>query len=100
MRALRILVVVMGIMLVVGFAALIAIIAGRISRGGPAPATTARAFGSRAVEIPRGSRIEAMTAGPERLVLSLLLPDGGRQLLVIDLATGSRLGTIELQPAP
>ena len=100
MRALRILVVVMGIMLVVGVAALIAIVAGRRSRGGPAPATAARAFGSRAVEIPRGSRIEAMTAGPERLVLGLLLPDGGRQLLVIDLATGSRLGTIELQPAP
>ena len=100
MRALKILVVVMGIMLVVGFAALVAIIAGRISRGGPAPTTTARAFGSRAVEIPRGSRIEAMTTGPDRLVIALAFPDGRRQLLVIELATGSSLGTIELQPAP
>jgi hypothetical protein len=100
MRALKILVVVMGIMLVVGLAALIAVVAGRISRGGPAPSTSARTFGSRAIEIPRGSRIEAMTAGPDRLVLGLLLPEGGRQLLIIDMATGSPLGTIELQPAP
>ena len=100
MRALKILVVVMGIMLVVGFAALVAVVAGRISRGGSTPATAARAFGGRAIEIPRGSRIEAMTAGPDRLVLGLSLPEGGRQLLIIDMATGSRLGTIELQPAP
>ena len=37
MRALKILVVVMGAMLVVGFAALVAVIAGRVSRGGPPP---------------------------------------------------------------
>jgi hypothetical protein len=99
MRALKILVVVMGIMLIVGFAALVAVIAGRISRGGSTPTVT-RAFSSRAIEIPRGARIEAMTAGPDRLVLGLTLPEGGRQLLIIDLATGVRLGTIELQPTP
>ena len=97
MRALKILVVVMGIMLIVGFAGLVAVIAGRISRGGSAPTVT-RAFNGPAIEIPRGARIEAMTAGPDRLILGLALPDGGRQLLIIDLATGARLGTIELQP--
>jgi hypothetical protein len=99
MRALKILVVVMGVMLMVGFAALVAVIAGRVSRGGPSPAT-ARVFASPAIDIPHGGRIEAMTAGPDRLVLALALPDGGRQLLVIDLATGTRLGTIELHPVP
>jgi hypothetical protein len=99
-RGLKTLVVVMGIMLVVGFAALIAIVAGRVSRGGSAPATAARAFGSRAIEIPRGSHIDAMSAGPDRLVLGLSLPEGGQQLLIIDMATGARLGTIELQSAP
>ncbi len=98
MRALRILVVVMGVMLVVGFAALVAIIAGRVSRG-PA-ATAAHGFGSPAIEIPRGARIEAMTAGSDRLVLALELPGGERQLVVIDLAKGVRLGTIELHPVP
>ncbi len=99
MRALKILVVVMGVMLIVGFAALIAVIAGRVSRGEPAPAT-ARVFAGPSIDIPRGARIEAMAAGPDRLILALTLPEGGRQLLVIDLATGTRLGTIELHPVP
>jgi len=98
MRALKILVVVMGVMLVVGFAALVAVIVGRVSRG-PA-ATAAHGFGSPAIDIPRGAHIEAMTAGSDRLILALELPEGGRQLVVIDLATGSRLGTIELHSVP
>ena len=99
MRALKILVVVMAVMLVVGFAALVALIAGRISRGGPA-ATAAHGFGSPSIDVPRGARIEAMTAGADRLILALVLPEGGRQLIVIDLVTGARLGAIELNSAP
>jgi hypothetical protein len=99
MRALKILVVVMGVMLVVGFAALVALIAGRVSRGGPS-ATAVHGFGSPAIEIPRGARIEAMTAGSDRLILALELLEGGRQLVVIDLAKGVRLGTIELHQVP
>ena len=38
-----------------------------------------------------------LTAG---LILDLLLADGTRQLLIIDLATGQRLGTIPLRIAP
>jgi Family of unknown function (DUF6476) len=98
-RALKILVIVMGVMLVVGFAALIAVIAGRVSRGGPA-ATAARDFAAPPIDIPRGARIEAMTAGEDRLILALVMPDGERQLVVIDLAKGVRLGTIELHPLP
>jgi Family of unknown function (DUF6476) len=99
MRALKILVVVMGVMLVAGFAALVAVIAGRVSRGGPA-ATAAHGFVSPPIDIPRDARIEAMTAGPDRLILALVSSDGGRQLVIIDLATGTRLGTIELRPIP
>ena len=94
MRALKILVVVMGIMLVVGFAALVAVIAGRVSRGGGQPIS--RVFADRAIDIPRGAHIEAMTTTPERLILALALPEGGREILIIDLATGARLGRIEL----
>jgi hypothetical protein len=99
MRALKILVVVMGVMLVVGFAALVVVIAGRVSRGGPAP-TAARVFASSSIDIPRDARIEAISIGLDRLVIALALPEGGRQLLVIDLATGIRLGTIQLHPVP
>ncbi len=96
MRTLKILVVVMGIMLIGGFATLVAIISARLSRGGSAT----RTFAPAAIDIPRDARIEAMTAGTDRLVLDLVLPEGGRQLVVIDLATGARLGTIELRAAP
>ena len=99
MRALKIVVVVMGVMLVVGFATLVAVIAGRVSRGGPA-ATAAHGFAAPPIEIPRGARIEAMTAGPDRLILALALPEGGMQLVVIDLTKGVRLGTIELRQVP
>ena len=99
MRTLKILVVVMGVMLVAGFAALVVVIAGRVSRGGPA-ATAAHGFDAPRIDIPRAARIEAMTAGPDRLILALALPEGGRQLVVIDLVKGVRLGTIELHPVP
>jgi hypothetical protein len=99
MRALKILVVVMGVMLVVGFAALVVVIAGRVSRGGPA-ATAAHGFAVAPIDVPRGARIEAMTAGPDRLILALALPEGGRELVIIDLVKGVRLGTIELHPVP
>jgi hypothetical protein len=99
MRALKILVVVMGVMLVVGFAALVAVIADRVSRSG-STTTAAHGFAAPPIDIPRGARVEAMAAGPDRLILALELPEGGKRLVVIDLAKGVRLGTIELHPVP
>jgi hypothetical protein len=96
MRVLKVLVVVMGVMLIGGFAVLVAVVAGRLSRGGSAP----RSFAATAIDIPRDARIEAMTVGTDRLVLELVLSQGGHQLVVVDLATGARLGTIELRAAP
>ena len=96
MRALKILVVVMGVMLIGGFALLVAVVVGRLSRGGNIP----RSFAAATIDIPRDARIGAMAAGTDRLVLELVLPEGGRQLVVVDLATGARLGTIELRAPP
>lgn len=98
MRALKILVVVMGIMLVIGFAALLVAIAAKVSHRRPQAAAADHPFPTTAVEIPRGARVEAMTTAPDRLILDLVLPDGGREIVLIDLATGARLGTIELRP--
>jgi len=96
MRALKILVVVMGVMLIGGFTFLVAVVASRLPRGASVP----RSFAATAIDIPRDARIEAMTAGADRLVLELVLPEGRRQLVVVDLATGARLGTIELRAPP
>ena len=94
MRALKTLVVLMGIMLIGGFAALFAVIAGRLSHY-----SAPRSFAI-AIDIPPGARIEAIAAGVDRLVLDIILPEGGRQLLIIDLTTGARLGIVELRTIP
>jgi hypothetical protein len=95
MRALKILVIVMGVMLIGGFALLVAVIAGRLSRG-----NVPRSFVATTIDIPRDARIGSMTAGADRLVVELVLPQGGHQLIVVDLATGTSIGTIELRASP
>jgi hypothetical protein len=98
-RALKILVVVMAVMILAGIAALAVVIAGRLSRGGSGAATP-QPFAAAPIALPQGARIEAMAAGPDRLVIDLVLADGTRELLILDLATGRRLGTIPLSTAP
>jgi len=95
-RALKILVIVMGVMILAGFAALIVVIAGRLSRGGPATAP----FAAAPIELPAGARIETMGIGTDRLVLDILLPDGDRRLMIIDPASGHLLGAIPLRSTP
>jgi hypothetical protein len=98
LRALKILVVVMGIMLVVGFAALVAVIAGRLSRGTPASLPSAPVAAA-PLELPAGARIETIGVGAERLAIAVVLPDGSRELLIVDIASGRRLGKIPLRTA-
>lgn len=97
MRGITVLVIVLGILILVMTTVVIGVIAGRLARG---PGKPMPALAGAAVEIPPGARIVAMTNGGDRLVVALTLPDGGQQLLVIDLATGTRLGTIELHQTP
>ena len=98
MRGLKIAVIVMGVLLVVGVVVLVAAIAARVSHK-PAPPASRAEFSAPPIDLPAGSHIEAMTAGPDRLVIDLVLADGTRQLLILDLATGRRLGTIPLRTA-
>jgi uncharacterized protein DUF6476 len=97
MRALKVLVIVMGVMLVVGTALVVATIAERVARGRQ---DRAGGVASGAIAVPAGARVEAMTASGDRLILALALADGSRQLLVVDLAHAKALSTIALRPAP
>lgn len=94
MRALKILVGVMGAMILAGIAILVATIAGRL------PKSPAQAFTAPPIDIPAGARVESMTTGADRIVLDLVLSGGSRQLLIVDLASGRKLGTVPLRPAP
>jgi hypothetical protein len=95
-RALTILVVVMGAMIVAGFALIAAKIAGRFAQ--PAiHSSSAQPFVAAPVEMPRGAHIVAIGAGSDRAVVAISSADGSQELLIIDLATGRRLGTVPLQ---
>lgn len=89
----------MGILLVAGTVVLIGAVAVRISHRASVPAA-GPAFTAPPIDLPPGARIEAMTAGSDRLVIDLLLTDGTRQLLILDLATGQRIGVIPIRPVP
>jgi hypothetical protein len=99
MRALKILVIVMGVMILAGVAALVVVIAGRLSHGRPGTLSVPPFLAS-PIELPAEARIETTSTSSDRLVLLIVLPDGNRQLIIIDLATGRRLGTIPLRTAP
>ncbi|HLY44136.1 MAG TPA: DUF6476 family protein [Stellaceae bacterium] len=99
MRALKLLVVVMGVMILAGFVALFVAIAGRMSQPRTAPPPAAGAAAS-AIDLPAGARVETMSVASDRLAVEMVLPGGERQIVVIDLASGRLLRTVRLRPAP
>ncbi|HEV2547878.1 MAG TPA: hypothetical protein VGU20_11100 [Stellaceae bacterium] len=100
MRALKILVVVMGVMLVGGTAALIAAIIDRASRHTPqAAAPRGHGFGSAAVSLPAGARVLTTELAGDRVLVRLALAEGGEALLLVDAKSGTNLGIVYLLPA-
>jgi hypothetical protein len=97
LRALKILVAVMGAMLIAGVVVLAVAMVGRLAHRPPPPAAT---FTAPSITLPHGASIERMSTGPDRIVLEILLADGSAELVEIDLATGRLLGTIPLKEAP
>ncbi len=104
MRALKVLVVVMGVLIVVGVAVLAATILGRVNQRQAAVtpaaavvATRAAPFGQATVPLPVGAKVVEMQAVGTRLVLRLERADGKQELLVLDPDFGTVLGTIELR---
>ncbi|MCH2395811.1 hypothetical protein [Oceanibaculum sp.] len=113
MRALKIAVVVMGVMIVVGLAVIAATIVGRL--GGkteePEPAVTMSlapgavpgaplaTFDPANVPLPAGSRLQQIVPAGDRLVLHLAGEGGRDVLMVLDMAGGRVLGSFLLEPA-
>ena len=111
MQALKTLVIVLGVMIVAAIAVIGVTIYHRAANlvnspvpGSPSPAARTGfgpgfgpGFGKVALELPAGSRVVEMTAEGDRLILRLRLADGGRQILILDMATGKRIGTLELR---
>ena len=99
MRALKVLVVVMGVLLIAGVAVVIVTIMSRLTQKAT-PAVTAAAhlapFDNTTVMLPPDSLVMEVQGTGDRILLRLDLKDGTEMLLVLDAATGTELGRIKL----
>jgi hypothetical protein len=98
-RVLKIAVIVMGILLVGGFAFVLAAIVYQASKAGQdraVPQATLEGVES-ALPIPKAATIGSMSLDGDRLALHLNSPEG-TEIVVIDLATGKIVSRIRLQP--
>ena len=103
MQALKILVVVMGLMIVAGFVVIAVTIFQRATAPG-ADMTDRRAaatepFGKVEFALPPGAAVLDSTIEDGRLLVRLRLADGATRLMILDLADGALVGTVDLRPA-
>jgi hypothetical protein len=106
MKALKALVIGMGVLIVIG----IALVGYGLTRSKPQPGATVAGSHVQApvseaksgyftseLPVPKGAHLEQLTASGDRLVLRFSSPDGER-LVLLDSHTGQLAGTIALVP--
>lgn len=118
MKALKVLIIVMSVLILAGFGIIAVTLYKRMTAPEEAQAPAAEkaapkaarlpaveipgapppAFGTARLGLPAGSEVIEMRAEGRRLLLRVRLPDGGQWIHVVDLATGASLGRIELTP--
>lgn len=114
MRALKALLIVMGVLIVAGMGLVGYGIVRRVSTP-PAPSKTAGVvapappiagsatkgpYGPIEILLPPGARVLRTRVEGDRLLVELALANGGERVLVIELASGALIGTIDLKPQP
>jgi hypothetical protein len=98
MRALKALVIAMGILLLAGSAVVAVTIVSRLKGAPDRTQQIAKLPLLAKVALPAGTRVDGVTALGELLAVHVSAPDGD-SILVVDPATGAILETIELKPA-
>lgn len=98
MRALKLLVIVLGVLLLLGIGALAAAVVWRIDHGRPAMPPKA-APGVQRIVLPAGAKVVSTDVAAGRLVARVDVPGGGARVFVFDLASGAEIATVELVPA-
>lgn len=87
MRALKILVVAMGVMIVAGTVALVVVLVQRAGRGGGA------SLPPMSLDLPAGSRIVGIAGAEGRFAVLVQRPDGDR-IVFLDARTGQPVGEV------
>ena len=100
---LKVLVVVMGLLIVVGFIVVAAEIARRMSNpssssapSGPTPSSPA-AF-ARNIALPSGAQIVSVSPAGDRVAVHVKAADGRSTLYIVDPRNGTLLGTVDFPP--
>jgi hypothetical protein len=110
MRALKTLVIVMGILILAGLALVGYVLVKRGLNTAPAMPTAPSApqapiagegpYGPVELALPSGAKIVSTRTAGGRLVVELALPNGVTRELVVGLTDGKLIGTIDLKPQP
>lgn len=102
MQALKIIVVVMGVLIVVGLGGLVVGVYQKTTRSDaePGPGSGAAAFGTVRLAQPPDARVVETSAIAERLFVRLRDSTSREWIVVLDLKTGRVLGTIEVHDRP
>lgn len=102
MRALKVIVIVMGVLLVAGVVALGFAVEYRINHpratATPAPGAGPGTLPTTTLDLPAGARVVGAEASGDRLVVRVELAAGGEELIVVNLATGTPVATVVLRP--
>ena len=105
MRGLKGLVIGLGVLIAIGLTVVVVTVFNRMggdSLAGTAksgaPGTPHEAFGDVKIALPAGATVLRTEIADGRLVVHLTSRHGGARVLVIDLASGKTLGTVELAP--
>lgn len=98
MRALKLLVIGLGVLLLLGIGALAAAVVWRVDHGRPLSSKPAPAVSAQRIVLPADAKVVATDVDAGRLVARVELPGGGVRVLVFDLATGGEVATIDLVP--
>lgn len=96
-RVLKIAVIAMGILLVGGFAFVLAAIVYQASRGGQSSVPAGAEAVAAELQIPKDASISTLDLDGDRLALHLQSA-AGAEIVVIDLKTGKMLARIKLKP--
>jgi hypothetical protein len=98
-RLLKVVVTVMGVLLVLGFAVVVATIVRRASH--PQAASSTVGFGGRFgvsdVHVEPGEKVRSVTMTDERLAIHVG-SDKGEEIIIVNAKTGVELGRIRLRP--
>jgi hypothetical protein len=96
---LKVLVIVMGLLIVVGFIVVAAEVTRRMSSAstGSAPSAGPAAF-ARNIALPSGAQVVSVSPAGDRVAVHVKAADGRSTLYIVDPRNGTLLGTVDFPP--